>query len=81
MDDFLTNNGRAIPKLIALDESGEVLFDWGPRPEELQNWYLEARKKELSFDEVKIELQKWYNNDKGQKIQMEILDLIKANFD
>lgn len=81
MDEFLTNGGRAVPKLICLDDQGQVLFEWGPRPEELQEWYMETKEQNLSFDEVKIELQKWYNNDKGQKIQKEVLDLMKDNFE
>src|SRR5690606_29371501 len=33
MDQFLTDGGRSIPKLIMLDENtSEVLDTWGPRP-------------------------------------------------
>ena len=32
MDLFLTNGGRSIPKLIALDKDNNVLDLWGPRP-------------------------------------------------
>ncbi len=32
MDQFLTNGGRAIPKLVAFDADGAVLFTWGSRP-------------------------------------------------
>lgn len=81
MDQFLTHGGRAIPKLIVLDENGDVLFDWGPRPSVLQKWYREARKKQLPFEEVKVELQKWYNNDKGVQIQKEILALMQTHFE
>lgn len=33
MDQYLTNGSRSIPKLVAFDEDGDVLFTWGPRPE------------------------------------------------
>lgn len=33
MDQFLTNGGRSIPKLVGFDEDGVELFQWGPRPE------------------------------------------------
>jgi len=33
MNDFLTNGGMAIPKLIILDEENNVIGDFGPRPE------------------------------------------------
>ena len=81
MDQFLTNDGRAIPKLIALDEDGEVLFDWGPRPSELQNWYLKVKEEGLTFDEIKIDLQKWYNNDKGVAVQFEIKEKIASTIE
>ncbi len=32
MDRFLTNGARSIPKLVAFDDDGAVLFAWGPRP-------------------------------------------------
>jgi len=36
MDRFLTMGGRAIPKVIFTDAAGNVLGDWGPRPEHVQ---------------------------------------------
>ncbi|MFW5955617.1 MAG: thioredoxin family protein, partial [Rhodothermales bacterium] len=42
MDDYLTNGGRSIPKLVAFDMSGQEIFRWGPRPQVLaelrQQW-------------------------------------------
>ena len=32
MDQYLTDGGRSIPKLVAFDEDGHELFTWGPRP-------------------------------------------------
>ena len=32
MNHFLTNGGKSIPKLIALNAKNEVLNTWGPRP-------------------------------------------------
>ena len=38
MNQFLTNGGKAIPKLLILDaETLTVLIDWGPRPEGAKN--------------------------------------------
>jgi hypothetical protein len=36
MDQYLTNGGRSIPKLVAFGPEGGELFTWGPRPDELQ---------------------------------------------
>ena len=78
MDRFLTNGGRSIPKLIALDENSNVLYTWGPRPQEAQELYDEWRFSEnkVPYKEFQIELQKWYNKDGGASLQMELLDLI-----
>ena len=44
MDQFLTNGGRSIPKLIALEkESGDILFQWGPRPEPAKELFLQNK--------------------------------------
>lgn len=70
MDMFLTNGGRAIPKLLMVDdESGEVLNSFGPRPTAattLVNDYKEKHGK--LTPEFKEELQFWYNKNKGQNI-------------
>lgn len=77
MDQFLTNGGRSIPKLIARDADGNELFDWGPRPSHIQKIYLDLRAKEIPYSEISLELQKLYNKDKGVSIQEEIVALIK----
>lgn len=38
MDRYLTNGGRSIPKYIILSQDGEVLGDWGPRSEKVQEF-------------------------------------------
>ena len=78
MDQFLTNGGRSIPKLIAVDENMEVLFSWGPRPEELQNIVKERKKDpEYPYSELSKEIQAWYNKNKGQNIQDEFVQLLE----
>jgi hypothetical protein len=77
MDEFLTNNGRGIPKLIAIDNSNEVLFDWGPRPGYIQNKFLELRAHGLNHADVTKSIQLLYARDKGMSIQNDFLDLLK----
>ena len=74
MDQFLTKGGRSIPKLIALDGDLNVLFDWGPRPEELQRIYWDWRESEnkVPYSEFHLVIQKWYNDNKSEAIQEEI---------
>jgi len=78
MNEFLTNGGKSIPKLIAYDNNSKsVLNTWGPRPSEatkLVNDYKETHGKLTS--EFKQDLQVWYNNDKGKNTTEDISNLI-----
>lgn len=78
MDQFLTNGGRSIPKLIILDkETLEVLGTWGPRPQELQDMVLQHKTNPtMTGEEFAIATQKWYNEDKGESVQREIIELL-----
>ncbi|HKL02614.1 MAG TPA: thioredoxin family protein [Cryomorphaceae bacterium] len=76
MDDFLTNGGRSIPKLIVYRTSGmEVLTTWGPRPKPVQEIVL-AYKNTIS-DKIPLhafleEIQRWYNADKNNSLENEL---------
>ncbi len=77
MDQYLTNGGRSIPKLIILDQSFNELAIWGPRPENAQELY-EAYNLNPSKDykEFSEEVQRWYLLDKAVSIQKELFALI-----
>ncbi|UGS23446.1 thioredoxin family protein [Flavobacterium channae] len=77
MQQFLTNGGKAIPKLIIIESATlEVLSDWGPRPQGAKQLILDYKAAHGVVDETaKIELQKWYLHDKGISIQNEIVEL------
>ncbi|WP_130733364.1 thioredoxin family protein [Flavobacterium sp. J27] len=78
MDLFLTNGSRSIPKLLVIDASTkEVLADWGPRPEPARKLIADYKSEHGVVDEpIKIELQKWYLQDKGLTTQQEIIHLM-----
>ena len=77
MSQFLTNGGKAIPKLIILDENNNLIADWGPRPEPARKLIADYKAANGLVDEpVKIELQKWYLQDKGITTQNEIMNLM-----
>jgi thiol-disulfide isomerase/thioredoxin len=79
MNHFLTNKGKAIPKLIILDKAtGNVVGDWGPRPQGAID-LIENYKEKLSvIDETaKANLQLWYLHDKGVSTQNEIIQLLQ----
>ncbi|MBV6646445.1 MAG: thioredoxin family protein [Cyclobacteriaceae bacterium] len=76
IDQFLTNGGRSIPKLIVLNEDLEVLFTWGPRPAEAQAMYLGWQNRpepKEPYKEFQEKLQKWYHQDSGQSLMKELL--------
>lgn len=80
MDQYLTNGGRSIPKLIAIDaESGDELFNWGPRPAVLQVMFMEMKEKKVDFAEISEKLHTWYAKNKTEEIQKEIFDALKKS--
>lgn len=77
MDKFLTNGGRSIPKLIALDEEKNILFTWGPRPSIATKMIADYKEENGVVDAViKEELQMWYNKNKGNNVQEDIISLL-----
>ncbi|WP_341216656.1 thioredoxin family protein [uncultured Wocania sp.] len=78
MDAFLTNGGRAIPKLIMIDNaSGNVLNTYGPRPTEATNYVNRFKAKYGTLTpEFKEDLQHWYNNDKGQNVIKNLTEIL-----
>lgn len=78
MDQYLTNKGRSIPKLICLEKgSGEEKFNWGPRPLEAQNLMLSLKEQGIGHAEKALLIQKWYNADKTASTQEELRKLIE----
>lgn len=77
MNEFLTNGGRSIPKLVCLNENLEVLGTWGPRPAPAQQ-LLMSHKADPNKDNSEIgkALQQWYNQDKNQTLDQEFQQLI-----
>jgi hypothetical protein len=78
MDAFLTNGGRAIPKVIMVDDAtGEVLNTFGPRPSEATNLVNRFKAENGSLTpEFKEDLQYWYNKNKGQNIIKDITKIL-----
>lgn len=77
IEDYLTNGGKSVPKLVVRDADDNDLFTWGPRPEPCQKIYLEMKERNAPFEEQKVVLQNWYNTDKGITLQKELLVLVR----
>lgn len=78
IDQYLTNGGKSIPKLIIRNSENADLFVWGPRPHEAQLVYMEAKAQNIEIEQQKIALQQWYNADKGVSIQEELFHFFNA---
>ncbi|PWA06532.1 thioredoxin family protein [Flavobacterium psychrotolerans] len=78
MNQFLTNNSKAIPKLVIIDkETGNVCGSWGPRPKGAIDLIKNYKEKFGIVDEIaKADLQMWYLHDKGISTQNEVIDLM-----
>src|SRR4051794_13481406 len=80
MDHYLTNGkSRSIPKLIAVDENFEELFNWGPRPKALQEMFYHMKANAINNDTIKEEMHRWYAKDKTITTQKEILELLEKS--
>lgn len=81
IDQYLTNGGRSIPKVICVDaETLEEKWHWGPRPAPAQA-LMASLKKDDSFtnEEKAAKLHGWYNKDKAKSLQKEIMELVIKN--
>lgn len=82
MQQYLTNGGKSIPKLICIDQDFKEYGTWGPRPKHLQDWlYREKNNPTMEMSELKKLFQVWYTKDKGQTLQKEMILLMKAWLD
>ena len=79
MRHYLTNGGRAIPKVIVIcKEAGIVRADWGPRPKGATELMANYKRDFGVVDEkIKTDLQLWYLADKGNSVQEELLQIME----
>ena len=80
MNQFLTNGSKSIPKVIIVDEKNTVINSWGPRPFIATKMVQDYKEKNGALDaEFKKDLQIWYNKDKGNSTQEDLIKLLKAS--
>lgn len=77
MDQYLTNGGRSIPKLIVLEkETLREIGIWGPRPEVLQELFNIWKEQGMDIKEISGKLHNWYSENKTEAIQDELVKMI-----
>lgn len=76
MDAHLTGTSRSIPVVMALDGEFREHGWWGPRPAELQRWFLETGKSMEKVSRYR-EIRTWYARDRGVSTIREIVELLE----
>lgn len=76
IDKYLTNGGRAIPKIVVFNDEGEELFQWGPRPKIAKQLVKEWKESGLTKEESNEKLHLWYGRDRGKTIEQEFIELL-----
>ena len=76
MDDFLTNGSRSIPRLVVFDEDGHELVQWGPRPQEAQVVFLEAKEAGLQKPQILEKLHLFYGRNRGIALLSEFREIL-----
>lgn len=80
MNAYLTNGSKSIPKIIIVDKNQKAINSWGPRPSIAAKMVLDYKEQNGSIDaEIKKDLQIWYNKDKGNTTQEDIVELLQAS--
>lgn len=80
MNQYLTNGSKSIPKVLILDQENNVVDSWGPRPSVASKMVVDYKAQNGSLDEdFKKNLQIWYNKDKGNNTQEELIGLLRAS--
>jgi hypothetical protein len=82
MDNFLTDGGRSIPKVIVLNpDTNEVLGDWGPRPTAAQKLSMDYKYKpepKEDYEAHHAEVHTWYARDKTKSTQAELVAFFRG---
>ena len=80
IDQYLTNGGKGIPKVIVRDEQRIDLFVWGPRTREAQELFNELKAEGVELKVLHESLHGWYAKDQGKTLELELLTLIQSLF-
>ena len=77
IDKHLTDNGRAIPKLICLDaDTLQEIGVWGSRPVAAHELFKKLKAEGLEKHQIIEQVIRWYNDDHTQSLQREFAELL-----
>jgi hypothetical protein len=78
IDLYKTNETRSIPKLVAFDEIGNELFQWGPRPKPAQELVTKLKNEGMTHDKFIEQLHLWYGKNRGKELENEFKKILGA---
>ena len=78
IDMYLTNGGRAIPKIVGFNSEGNELFQWGPRPEYAKQLVKNWKESGLTKEEFNEKLHLWYGRDRGKTLEEEFSSILEV---
>ena len=77
IEQYLTNGGKSIPKMIILDKQTlEELNTWGPRPMPVQELLQEFKSGKITYEAFAEKAHAWYAKDRTHTVQKEFLALL-----
>lgn len=77
MDLYLTESkSRSIPKLVAFDENGHELFQWGSRPREAQELVDRLKSQGIPKEKFLEQLHLWYGRNRGKGLEFEFTEIL-----
>ncbi len=76
MDQYLTDGGRGIPKLIAFDSNGSELFNWGPRPQALKQLRAAWQGEGIEGAALSQKGVEWYDAGGWKEVESELIETI-----
>lgn len=80
MDLYLADGkSRSIPKLVAFNEDGNELFQWGARPKEAQELVTQLKNEGMEKEKFLEELHFWYGRDRGRTLENELKIILEHN--
>jgi thioredoxin-like negative regulator of GroEL len=81
MENFLTDGTKSIPIFIFLDEQGEIVFKWGPRPKSayqiFENHREQIKQGYIEKQEVIKKIRTFYAKDRGRSSFRELFEICK----
>jgi hypothetical protein len=75
--DLYLSEGRAksIPKIVAFNDEGDELFQWGARPKEAQELVTKLKSEGLSKEVFLNQLHLWYGKNRGKNLEREFIQI------